>query len=96
MTLTAPELPPLPVVTRVTVFTKPNCVQCNATYRELDKYGIEYDIRDLPNELEALAAFKARNHAQAPIVMIPGEEIFHGFRPDLIGAHAATLEPAAA
>ena len=27
----------------VTVYTKPSCVQCNATYRALDSKGIELD-----------------------------------------------------
>ncbi len=28
----------------ITVYTKPACVQCTATYRALDKAGIEYDV----------------------------------------------------
>ena len=31
----------------ITVYTKPACVQCNATYRALDKAGLEYDIIDI-------------------------------------------------
>ena len=31
----------------VTVYTKPSCVQCNATYRALDSKGIEYEVLDL-------------------------------------------------
>ena len=27
----------------VTVYTKPACVQCNATYKALDKQGVAYD-----------------------------------------------------
>ena len=27
----------------ITLFTKPSCVQCTATYRALDAKGIEYD-----------------------------------------------------
>lgn len=33
--------------TRVTVYSKPSCVQCNATYRALDKAGITYSIVDI-------------------------------------------------
>jgi glutaredoxin-like protein NrdH len=32
---------------RVTVYTKPACVQCVATKRALDKDGIAYDLVDL-------------------------------------------------
>jgi len=28
----------------ITVYTKPSCVQCNATYRALDSKGIEYAV----------------------------------------------------
>ena len=31
----------------VTVYTKPACVQCNATYKALDKQGIEYEVVDI-------------------------------------------------
>ena len=31
----------------ITVYTKPSCVQCNATYRALDAKGIEYQERRL-------------------------------------------------
>ncbi|HET6268511.1 MAG TPA: glutaredoxin domain-containing protein, partial [Arthrobacter sp.] len=31
----------------VTVYTKPACVQCNATYRALDKKGITYQSVDI-------------------------------------------------
>ena len=27
----------------ITVYTKPACVQCNATYKALDKQGIAYE-----------------------------------------------------
>ena len=28
--------------TTITVYTKPACVQCHATYKALDKIGLEY------------------------------------------------------
>ena len=28
----------------ITVYSKPACVQCNATYRALDKVGLDYTI----------------------------------------------------
>ena len=31
----------------LTVYTKPGCVQCTATYRALDEKGIPYDVVDL-------------------------------------------------
>ncbi len=38
----------------VTVYTKPSCVQCNATYKALDKKGIEYNTVDLSEDPTAL------------------------------------------
>ena len=31
----------------VTVYSKPACVQCNATYKALDKQGIAYETVDI-------------------------------------------------
>ncbi|MBU3687408.1 MAG: NrdH-redoxin, partial [Mycobacterium sp.] len=28
----------------ITVYTKPACVQCNATYKALDKQGLPYEV----------------------------------------------------
>ena len=33
--------------TSITVYTKPACVQCNATYKALDKQGIAYETVDI-------------------------------------------------
>lgn len=37
----------------VTVYTKPACVQCNATYKALGKRGIAYDVVDISTDPEA-------------------------------------------
>ena len=42
----------------ITVYTKPSCVQCNATYRALDSKGIEYEVLDLSVDENALAQVK--------------------------------------
>ena len=42
----------------VTVYTKPSCVQCNATYRALDSKGIEYEVLDVSQDERALAHVK--------------------------------------
>ena len=74
-----------------TVYTKPSCVQCNATYRALDSKGIEYDIVDLSEDPAALETVKELGYLQAPVVVADGEH-WSGFRPDRIKA----LSPAAA
>ncbi len=52
----------------VTVYTKPSCVQCNATYRALDKKGIQYNSLDISEDAEALERLKALGFQQAPVV----------------------------
>jgi glutaredoxin-like protein NrdH len=75
----------------ITVYTKPSCVQCTATYRALDNKGIAYEVLDLSVDENALEAVKALGYLQAPVV-ITDEEHWSGFRPDKINALAARLE----
>ena len=70
-------------MTTVTVYSKPACVQCNATFRALEAKGIEYDPVDLSQDVEALERVRALGYLQAPVVMT-GEEHWSGFRPDKI------------
>ena len=38
----------------IIVYSKPNCVQCSATYRALDKAGLVYRTVDVALDVEAL------------------------------------------
>lgn len=67
----------------VTVYTKPSCVQCNATYRALDKKGIEYQSLDITQDEEALARLKGLGFQQAPVVEAPIGS-WSGFNPGKI------------
>jgi glutaredoxin-like protein NrdH len=77
----------------VTVYTKPACVQCNATYKALDKAGVEYDVIDISVDADARDYVMALGYLQAPVV-VAGNEHWSGFRPDriksLVGAAAVT------
>lgn len=72
----------------ITVYSKPLCVQCDATKRALNKAGVAYDVVDITEDADALARVKALGHVQAPVV-IAGEDHWSGFRPDKIKAIAA-------
>jgi glutaredoxin-like protein NrdH len=74
----------------VTVYTKPACVQCNATYRALDGKGIEYEIFDVSEDEKALAMVKELGYMQAPVV-VAGDEHWSGFRPDKIAELASKI-----
>lgn len=74
----------------ITVYTKPSCVQCTATYRALDSKGIEYEIHDLSQDPAALEQVKALGYLQAPVVVTDGDH-WSGFRPDKIDELASRL-----
>lgn len=67
----------------VTVYTKPACVQCNATYRALDKKGISYKSVDLTLDADALERLREMGYQQAPVVVTDNDH-WTGFRPDKI------------
>jgi glutaredoxin-like protein NrdH len=73
---------------QVTVYSTPNCVQCKQTYREFDKKGIAYTVVDLSADEAALSRVRGLGYSQAPVVEA-GEEMWAGFRPDLIRKLAA-------
>ncbi len=50
----------------VTVYTKPSCVQCTATYRALDNKGIQYEVLDVSADEAALEHVKSLGYMQAP------------------------------
>jgi glutaredoxin-like protein NrdH len=66
----------------ITVYTKPACVQCNATFRALDKAGIEYTKVDITVDA---AAPDLRDGSRLPLqapVVVAGNDHWAGFRPD--------------
>ncbi|WP_157156966.1 MULTISPECIES: glutaredoxin-like protein NrdH [unclassified Diaminobutyricimonas] len=74
----------------ITVYTKPSCVQCTATYRALDSKGIEYEVLDVSTDEQALEAVKSLGYMQAPVV-ITDDDHWSGFRPDKINELATRL-----
>ena len=83
--------PPIPVNEEapmtITVYTKPRCVQCDATKRALTSNRIEYETVDLTEDPAALAAVKKLGYAQAPVV-VTSQGHWSGYRPDKIKALA--------
>lgn len=78
----------------ITVYSKPHCVQCDATKRQLDKTGIAYTVTDMTEDPEALRQVKELGYVQAPVVIVRnegGETIQHwsGFRIDILKKMAA-------
>ena len=67
----------------ITVYSKPSCVQCNATYRALDGAGLDYEVVDVTEDAAAYEYVKSLGYLQAPVV-VAGDEQWSGFRPDRI------------
>lgn len=75
-------------VVTVTVYTKPGCDQCKATYVQFDKAGIEYTVVDLTENPEARAHVQSLGYLQVPVV-VAVDQHWSGFRIDRIKALAA-------
>ncbi|MBM6700475.1 glutaredoxin-like protein NrdH [Bifidobacterium pullorum subsp. saeculare] len=79
----------------VTVYTKPNCPQCEATKRQLDKRGIAYAAVDIASTPGVLETLQAAGFRQAPVVVTSSGHAWAGYRPDKIRDLAVELGAAA-
>lgn len=77
----------------ITVYSKPSCVQCVATYRALEQRGIPFEVVDMSVDADALAMVQGLGYRQAPVIMA-GSDHWSGFRPDKINALMRELEAA--
>ncbi|QCR35233.1 glutaredoxin-like protein NrdH [Nissabacter sp. SGAir0207] len=73
----------------IIIYSKPDCVQCNATYRTLDRQGIAYQVVDLTTDEAALHHVKSLGYQQVPVI-VAGDAHWSGFRPDLLSTLSAT------
>ena len=72
---------------KVTVYSKPNCMQCNFTKKWLNEHNIKFNAIDVTKDELALSFIKDQLGYQAvPVVVVDelGTEIEHwyGFQPD--------------
>ncbi len=65
----------------VTVYTKDNCVQCEATKRHLDKIDVAYETVNITNNIGALDKLIALGYRSAPVV-VAGNESWAGYIPE--------------
>lgn len=87
---------------RVTVYTKPGCVQCKYTFKQLEKDGIEYTAVDvtLPENEAEYDRIKASGNITMPQVKVEYDDgsvddDWVGFSPDSIKALKLRLDAAA-
>ncbi len=76
----------------ITVYTKPACVQCDATHKALARAGVDYQTVDLSTDTEAHNYVLALGYLQAPVV-VAGNDHWSGYRPDRIKALARGSSP---
>ncbi|WP_431031182.1 glutaredoxin-like protein NrdH [Plantibacter sp. RU18] len=72
----------------ITIYTKPSCVQCTASYRALDSAGVDYAVVDLSVDHAAVDLVKDLGYLQAPVIVTDVDH-WSGFRPDKIATLAA-------
>lgn len=73
----------------ITVYTKPNCQQCRATFRALDKAGLDYTTVDISIDTEARDYVLALGYLSAPVVVAGPDTHWSGHRDSRITALAA-------
>ncbi|MGV0656757.1 glutaredoxin family protein [Mycolicibacterium thermoresistibile] len=71
----------------ITVYTKPQCPQCEQTKKWLDGKGIPYETRDVTLDQEAREYVLGLGYLGAPVVVADGEH-WSGFRLDRLKALA--------
>jgi len=65
----------------VIVFTKDNCVQCEATKRHLDKIDVAYDTVNITNDIAALDRLISLGYRSAPVV-VTDDDSWAGYIPE--------------
>jgi glutaredoxin-like protein NrdH len=88
------------VISVIIYTTGPDCMQCWATRKALDRAGIPFTTVDLkdPGNAEAREFVTSElGYSQAPVVLVDEEPENHwsGFRPDLISRLATRHVPVA-
>lgn len=77
----------------ITVYSKPQCVQCDYTYKVLDTKEATYTSHNITEDAAALEQVKELGYLAAPVVTVrdseSGQIVEHwsGFRPDLISKY---------
>ena len=67
----------------ITVYTKPACVQCDATKRHLTKLNLEFETVDITQDQAALDKILSMGFQAAPVV-ITDNDSWAGYKPDKI------------
>ena len=64
---------------KITVYSNPNCVQCDQTKRFLTLKGIEFEAKLISDSPEVYSLIEEKGYKSAPVV-VAGEDSWSGFR----------------
>ncbi|MCJ0980601.1 glutaredoxin family protein [Rhodococcus sp. IEGM 1401] len=74
----------------ITVYTKPECNNCDQTKRRLNKHGIEYTTVDVTEDAAAREfVTDGLGYRQMPVVVVDENTHWSGFRIDALDRLAA-------
>ncbi|MEU3475477.1 glutaredoxin family protein [Rhodococcus sp. NPDC006774] len=74
----------------ITVYTKPECNNCDQTKRRLNKHGIEYTTIDVTEDAAAREfVTDGLGYRQMPVVVVDENTHWSGFRIDALDKLAA-------
>lgn len=82
---------------QITLYSLPDCSQCNMTKRWLDRAGVEYRTVMLDQSPEDAATMARLGYKQAPIVIVDSEDdmfesgAWTGFDPDMLAKYAGAI-----
>lgn len=63
----------------ITVYSNPNCVQCEQTKRYLNLNGLEFESKMIQDSPEIMPLIEEKGYKSAPVVVTPTES-WSGFR----------------
>lgn len=64
-----------------TIYSKPACVQCEATKRKAKALELDFRVIDVTEDPQALERIKSLGYLQAPVVVTDNDH-WSGYRPD--------------
>lgn len=70
----------------VAVYSQPNCQQCVATKRRLDRNGTAYTLVDITEDPAARDFVVGLGHQRAPVVVLDTGAHWSGFQPTMLDA----------
>lgn len=74
-----------------TVYTKPNCIQCDRTQAHLIKHHVPFHARDITTDPQAYRHItEALGYQQVPVVVTDDGQHWSGYRPDKLAQLTST------